>query len=112
MQVDYAVVSTAPSHKCELPIVSGSYPNSVAHPTPYLHTVHATGWDKVTCQQLKSMLESCASPDQALRLLLRNSRSHPVNVGKEAEAKQGRQGQAATAGEASDGETGQSKIRD
>jgi hypothetical protein len=58
----------------------------------------------VTCQQLKSLLESCASPEQALRLLLRNSRSHPVTLAKEAAAKQGRQGQAA-AGEASDGET-------
>jgi hypothetical protein len=59
--------------------------------------LRAAGWDKVTCLQLKDMLESCASPEQALHLLLRNSRSHPATLAKEAAAKQGRQGQGATA---------------
>lgn len=36
-----------------------------------------TGWDKVTCGQLQALLKSC-QPQQALKLLLRNSRSHPA----------------------------------
>lgn len=44
----------------------------------------ALGWDEVTCQQLKDMLESCSQPDQALHLLLRNSRSHPATLAAEA----------------------------
>lgn len=51
----------------------------------------------MTCQQLKAMLESCPRPEQALRLLLRHSRSHPVTIAKEAAAKQGKQGQTAAA---------------
>lgn len=49
----------------------------------------------MTCKQLKAMLESCARPEQALRLLLRNSRSHPATHAAEAAAKQKqKQGQA------------------
>jgi hypothetical protein len=48
-----------------------------------MHSLSA-GWDEVTCQQLKDMLESCSQPDQAMHLLLRNSRSHPATLAAEA----------------------------
>lgn len=40
----------------------------------------------MTCQQLKDMLDSCSQPEQAMHLLLRNSRSHPATLAAEAAA--------------------------
>lgn len=39
-----------------------------------------TGWDKVSAHQLRDLLVSCEQPDQALKLLLRNSRCQSSNT--------------------------------